>query len=166
MSNSKNLNKKYDSIIVGAGSAGAILAARLSENPSVSVLLLEAGPNYSVKDTPPLIQTALSNELFQNDELRTTYFWPQLKVPRTQVQEPSIYLRGRGMGGTSTVSSMTALRGMLEDFDIWAELGCTGWSGETVLADFVCMEDDLDFGHEPYHGDRGPILIHRNPVDQ
>jgi choline dehydrogenase len=100
MSNSKNLNKKYDYIIVGAGSAGATLAARLSENPSVSVLLLEAGPNYSVKDTPPLIQTALSNALFQNDELRTTYFWPQLKVRRTQVQEPSIYLRGRGMGGT------------------------------------------------------------------
>ncbi len=61
---------------------------------------------------------------------------------------------------------MLALRGMPEDFDIWAKLGCIGWSSEEVLPSFIRLEDDLDFGDEPYHGHGGPIPVSRTPLEK
>jgi choline dehydrogenase len=75
-----------------------------------------------------------------------------------------LYERGRGLGGSSAINGMIAHRPMLEDFDLWAEQGCQGWSGEELLPAMNRLENDLDFGDAPYHGRRGPLTIYRPPV--
>ena len=92
--------------------------------------------------------------------------WGALKARRTDIQQPMLYWRGRGVGGSSAVNGQIAIRGMLDDFDIWALEGCEGWSGAEVLPYFIKLEDDLDFGSEPYHGRGGPIPVMRTPQEE
>ena len=105
-------------------------------------------------------------DMILSEKYRRLYQWPGLKARRTRAQEQAFYERGRAMGGSSAMNGMIAIRGMMEDFDIWEDLGCTGWSGEVVLPSFIRMEDDLNFGEKPYHGRGGPIPVYRSPMEE
>lgn len=155
----------YDYIIIGAGSSGAALAARLSENPALNVLLVEAGPDYRSAEQPDDMKWPNPFGIIAGAE-HARFRYDDLKASRSKAQAPRLYWRGRGMGGSSAINGQIAIRGMLEDFDDWAAAGCTGWSGAEVLPSFCRLEDDLDFGDKPYHGKGGPIPIYRAPREK
>jgi 5-(hydroxymethyl)furfural/furfural oxidase len=151
------IQPEYDYIIVGAGSAGAVLAARLSEDPATRVLLLEAGHDLRTADTPEHIRIPNPMRAIADDAFR----WPQLMARRTERQEPRLLWRGRAMGGSSTINGQIAIRAMPDDIDRWAAMGCTGWDWNALLPYFRKLETDVDFGDAPYHGDSGPIPVYR-----
>jgi choline dehydrogenase-like flavoprotein len=145
----------YDDIVVGAGSSGAALAARLSEDPNRSVLLLEAGPDYPAIEQSP------------DDLLRTwisagPHDWGL--VARTGGDREIPYPRGKVTGGSSAVNGHIALRGTPEDFDEWAAWGNSEWSFAKVLPFYRKLENDRD-AQGDFHGTTGPIWIERPPAD-
>ncbi|MDX1804587.1 MAG: GMC family oxidoreductase N-terminal domain-containing protein [Alcanivorax sp.] len=142
--------KAFDYIVVGAGSAGCVLAARLSENPAVSVCLLEAGgPDKSVFIHAPAGVVAMAPTRLNNWAFKTV---PQAGLNGREGYQP----RGKTLGGSSSINAMVYVRGHRWDYDHWASLGNDGWDYNTVLPYFIRSEDN-DTYHDGYHGQGGPL---------
>jgi choline dehydrogenase len=142
----------YDYVIVGGGSAGCVLASRLSENPDSRVLLLEAGP----PDTADEIHIpAAVNLLFQ-----TAYDWNYQTVPQDRAGGRAIYWpRGRVLGGSSSINAMIYIRGNRHDYDSWRDdYGCEGW-GYTDLLPYFLRAESNSRGASAYHGAAGPLSV-------
>ena len=153
---------KYDVIVVGAGSAGATIATRLSEDPNRSVLLLEAGPDY------PDFQR-LPDDLKLGNNVWLSAYGPHNwgYVAQVAPQQPNLTIpRGRVMGGSSAINGQVLFRGIPEDYDRWAEWGNDEWSFTKVLPYFRKMENDLDFPGGDFHGNDGPIPVRRYPREE
>jgi choline dehydrogenase-like flavoprotein len=148
-----------DFLIIGGGSAGATLAARLSEDPATRVLLVEAGA-----DTPPGSTPADIVDTFPSSALNANYFWPKLEASRFPDGAQHPFPQARVMGGGSSVMGLIALRGMPSDFDAWAEAGAEGWGWSDVVKYFRKAENDLD--RDQSQSAARPYTIRRTPANE
>ena len=144
---------RFDYIIIGAGSAGCVLANRLSEDPSVRVLVLEAGgrDNSMLVRMPAGVGTLIKGKNAHN--------WAFTTEPQTNLNgRPLYWPRGKGWGGSSSINGMIYIRGHARDYDQWAQMGLKGWSFSEVLPYFKRSET-LETGGDAFHGSTGPLHV-------
>ena len=151
----------YDYIIIGAGSAGSILATRLTEDPNASALLLEAGPDYADLDSLP--EEVKYGYASATDIMTSDHNW-QFIGRATDAAEPMMVPRGKVTGGSSAINGQIFLRGVPDDYDRWASWGNDEWTYEKSLPYFRKLETDTTFGGD-FHGGDGPIICHRFPPE-
>ncbi|NWG24550.1 MAG: GMC family oxidoreductase N-terminal domain-containing protein, partial [Pseudorhodoplanes sp.] len=146
------MSEEFDFIVVGAGSAGCVLANRLTESGRYSVLLLEAGG----RDSNPWIHIPLGyGKLFTNPKVNWLYqSEPEPELNGRQIIQP----RGKVLGGSSSINGLLYVRGQREDFDHWRQLGNAGWSFEDVLPYFRKSENQ-ERGADDLHGVGGPLCV-------
>ncbi len=145
----------YDFIIIGAGSAGCVLANRLSADPKARVLLLEAGD----KDASPLIHMPAGvGQLLSKDR----YNWYFDTEGQPQMNNRRLFWpRGKVLGGSSSINGMVYIRGHARDYDLWRQMGCEGWSFADVLPYFRRSET-REGGGDAFHGDSGPLQVSKH----
>ncbi|GAA4620134.1 GMC family oxidoreductase N-terminal domain-containing protein [Actinoallomurus vinaceus] len=146
-------SEAFDDIVVGAGSSGSVLAARLSEDPGRRVLLVEAGPHYRATGTTP------DDLLDANTMSLVDHSWGF--TARLTRNRRVMFPLAKVTGGSSAVGNTVAIRGTPQDYDEWAKDGNPLWSWEHVHPVFRALEDDLDFGGRDFHGRGGPVPIRR-----
>ncbi len=150
------MRDSYDYTIVGAGSSGCVLANRLSEDPAISVLVVESGPD----DTSPLIRMprGIGKLLMPGNP----HVWDYSVSPRSNAPQ-EVWLKGRAVGGSSSVNGMVYVRGAPYDYDGWRDLGCAGWGWDEIGKRFVALEDhQLDAAQ--WRGKGGPLKISMHPA--
>ncbi len=147
----------FDYIVTGAGSAGCVVAARLSQSGRYRVLLLEAGD----EDRYPWIHVPMGyGRLFSNPRVN----WMYESEPEPELEGRSMYQpRGKVLGGTSSINGMVYMRGNPSDYDGWRQRGCTGWDWDSVLPYFKKAEDQ-ERGPDMFHGTGGPLRVSDQPA--
>ena len=154
---------RYDVVIVGGGSAGCTLATRLSEDPGRSVLLLEAGPDYT--DLEHLPDELKFGHRQEASDVDSPFNWSYSGQGTTHQEVPMQVARGKVIGGSGSVNGQVFLRGVPEDYDDWAAAGNDQWSFVNLLPFFRKLETDLNV-RDDFHGTDGPIPVWRLPREE
>ena len=146
-------DESFDFVIVGAGSAGCVLANRLSANGCYRVALLEAGP----RDTSFWIHLPIGYGKTMWDPKLNWRFYTE---PEPNLEGRQIYWpRGRVLGGSSAINGLIVVRGQSRDYDHWRDLGNPGWGWDDVLPYFIKLENNSEFGKDQLHGTTGPLRV-------
>ncbi|MDQ1182896.1 MULTISPECIES: GMC family oxidoreductase N-terminal domain-containing protein [Agrobacterium] len=149
----------YDTIIVGAGSAGCVATYRLSQDESRKVLVLEAGQDAPLASNIPSDWVTMFN---------TRADWGYYTEPQAGCRGRRVFWpRGKMVGGSGALNAMIYIRGLASDYDAWEQAGCAGWGWRDVLPVFLSSEDNADFSDNPWHGTGGPLHVGHAPyVDE